>query len=110
MKCNVYLLKCDFGDHLLFKIGFSKRSVEKRVRELKTGNACEIKIVSIFSSIWAIKIESTLHRLYSSKRVSGEWFDLTEIDVDNFIFNCQLHHDNMELISSENTYFIDRNA
>jgi len=110
MKCNVYLLKCDFGDHLLYKIGFSKRPVEKRLNELKTGNACEIKIVNIFNSVWAIKIESTLHRLYSSKRVSGEWFDLNNDDVDQFINNCQLHHDNLELLSTTNTYYIDRNG
>lgn len=109
MKCNLYLLKCDFGDEVLYKIGFTKRSVENRVKELKTGNANEIKIISVFQSKWAIKIESTLHRLYSSKRVDGEWFELNQGDVKSFMDNCQMHHDNLELISTSNTYYIDRN-
>ncbi len=109
MNCNLYLLKCDFGDEVLYKIGFTKRSVESRIKELKTGNANEIKIVSVFQSKWAIKIESTMHRLHSSKRINGEWFELTPGDVKSFMDNCQTHHDNLELISATNTYYQDHN-
>lgn len=109
MSCNVYLLKCDFGDEVLYKIGFTKRAVASRVKELKTGNANDIKIISIFTSEWAIKIESTLHRLYSSKRIDGEWFELNTKDADAFMQNCQTHHDNFELLSTENTYYIEHN-
>ena len=110
MKSNVYLLKCDFGDQLLYKIGFTKRPVEKRLKELKTGNANEIKIVSVYNSEWSIKIESIFHRLYSSKRVAGEWFELSTTEVDNFLENCKLHQSNLELLSTTNTYYIDKNA
>lgn len=109
MKCNLYLLKCDFGDEVLYKIGFTKRSVESRLKELKTGNANDIKIISVYSSKWSIKIESILHRLYNSKRVNGEWFELSQNDVKSFMENCQTHHDNLELLSTSNTYYIERN-
>jgi hypothetical protein len=109
MSCNVYLLKCDFGDEVLYKIGFTKRPVTTRVKELKTGNANYIKIIHIFTSDLAIKIESTLHRLYNSKRINGEWFDLNNKDVELFMENCQTHHDNFELISTTNTYYIEHN-
>lgn len=107
---NVYLIESEYNDVTLYKIGITKREVEKRLKEFKTGNASNFRIVNTYKSKWGSKIESTLHRMYSTKRISGEWFNLEPEDISNFIPKCEAIHSNMELISTHNTYFIDKNS
>jgi hypothetical protein len=105
---TVYLLSSEINESKIYKIGFTKRNVESRIKEFQTGNASEIKIVETFKSKWGTKIESFLHRKFSNKKISGEWFNLNELDVDNFINNCQIIHNNYDHMNENNTYFIDR--
>lgn len=105
---NVYLISSEINGQKLYKIGITRRDVEKRLKELKTGNAAEMSLVECFSSKWGSKIEAHLHRLHSAKRVSGEWFELTQEDVDGFIDKCGQVHEGLNVIEAENTYFIDR--
>lgn len=106
---NVYLIESEYNDTTLYKIGITKRPVEKRLKEFKTGNASNFKIIDTFRSKWGTKIESTLHRYYSNKRVSGEWFNLEIDDINDFISRCESIHNNMELLASNNTYIIEKN-
>lgn len=105
---NVYLISSEINGQKLYKIGITKRDVEKRLKELKTGNAAEMSLVECFSSKWGSKIEAHLHRLHSAKRVSGEWFALEITDIEDFMSRCRQLHENLDIIESENTYFIDR--
>jgi hypothetical protein len=105
---NIYLISSEVNGQLLHKIGYTRRSVEKRIKEFKTGNASEFLIVDSFQSKWGTKIESQLHRIFKPKKVSGEWFLLTDDDVKKFKEYCITTHDNFELISTQNTYYIDR--
>ena len=106
---KVYLISSELNDHILYKIGITKREVKDRLKELKTGNAANLSIVNTFESKWANKIESNLHHLYERKRIEGskEWFNLEQTDVKEFIERCQTIHNNMELISKHNTWYID---
>ena len=104
MDYNVYLVCAEIGDERLYKIGYTKREVEKRVKELKTGNAADFYIVDSFKSKWGTKIEASLHRTYQHKKVNGEWFDLTKEDIEKFKKNCQLIHNNFEIIT-QSTYY-----
>jgi len=98
----IYLLK-DGNDK--YKIGITTRKSTKRIRELQTGNAEEIKLISEFKSKWYNKIEGTLHRRYHLNRLKGEWFDLKEKDTQNFISECQNIHDRFQMLEdSENPY------
>jgi len=105
---NIYLISSETNGKTLYKIGITKRSIPERLKELKTGNASELLIVDSFSSKWARKIEATFHRSLKQKRISGEWFDLSEEDISSFKSRCKAIHDNFELIESSNTYYIDR--
>jgi hypothetical protein len=107
---TVYLLSSEINGSKIYKIGFTKRNVENRIKEFQTGNASEIKIVETFKSKWGTKIESFLHRKFSNKKISGEWFGLNESDINNFIKSCQVIHNNYDTMSEINTYFIDRNG
>lgn len=105
---SIYLVCSEIGGQKLHKIGFTRRTPEKRIKEFKTGNASEIYLVDSFKSEWGTKIEALLHRVYSSKKVDGEWFDLDEQDVEMFRNHCLSIHSNLKLISEQNTYFLDK--
>jgi hypothetical protein len=105
---NIYLISSEINGHKLHKIGYTRRTIEKRIREFKTGNASDIYIVDSFQSEWGTKIEAQLHKIYKSKKVGGEWFELNEEDVSLFKEHCQRIHRNLEIISTQNTYFLDK--
>lgn len=105
---NIYLISSETNGQKLYKIGITKRAIEVRMKELKTGNAAELAIVDSFQSKWATKIEASLHRQFMPKKISGEWFQLEEQDLEDFKEKCRLLHDNFDLMESSNTYVIDR--
>ncbi len=107
MIYNVYLICSEFEGRRLFKIGYTRREVSKRIKELRTGNGSELYIVNQFKSKWGTKIESQLHRMYKSKKVNGEWFDLTDDDVKSFLERCKSTHDMLELITTNNTWYME---
>lgn len=94
----------------LHKIGYTKRRIEERIKEFKTGNASEFYIIDSFKSKWGTKIEASLHRTFNSKKIRGEWFNLTDEDLISFQERCQILHDNYELITKDNTYYLDRGS
>ncbi len=104
---KVYLISCGDIDKE-YKIGFTKRKVEDRIKSFKTGNSNTFEIVSVFESKWGSKIEAFLHRKFSCKNLGGEWFRLSEEEVKNFYKTCEYQHNIFELINNENTYIIER--
>jgi hypothetical protein len=112
MLIKVYLISCD-GDSCdgikKYKIGFTRRKVENRIKEFKTGNSSDFEIIHVYESKWGTKIESILHSMFKTKSINGEWFNLTYSDVESFIYECEKIHNTLEFMSRENTYIIDRN-
>ena len=49
-----------------------------------------------------------LHRQYRQRKINGEWFDLSESDINEFKSSCQSIHNNFELLVNNNTYVIGR--
>ena len=105
---NIYLVCSEINGEKLHKIGYTRRPIEKRIKEFKTGNASDIYLVDSFQSEWGTKIESQLHKIYKSKKVGGEWFELDDEDIRLFKERCQQIHRNLETISTQNTYFLDK--
>ena len=101
---KVYLLEC--GDK--HKIGFTRNSIEKRIKQMKTGNSDEFKILGSFESKWGTKIEAHLHRRYKDKKVSGEWFMLSEEDILTFELMCQEWHNVLEDITNNSTWVLNK--
>ena len=104
---NVYLVCSEIEGKKLYKIGYTRREVEKRIKEFKTGNASEFYIIDSFQSKWGTKIEAKLKRSYSHFNISGEWFDLPESEISKFKMICQKTHDNLDFLSTNNTFIID---
>lgn len=72
----LYILECKE----MYKIGIAT-DVARRVQHLKTGNPFDINVLLSIKVKSATTLEAFLHALYSDKRVSGEWFDLTVDDI-----------------------------
>ncbi len=108
MIFNVYLICAEVQGKKLYKIGFTRRTIEQRISEFKTGNGAEFYIVDSFKSKWGTKIESRIHKVFKSKKISGEWFDLDDNDLIEFKLSCERIHNIFDIIEKNNTYFIDR--
>jgi hypothetical protein len=71
----VYVVKSTLRD--IYKIGFSI-DPEKRIQALRCANP-EISLVALYPG--AITDEKYLHRYFSEKKVSNEWFSLKKEDL-----------------------------
>jgi hypothetical protein len=76
-ETNIYLMRD--GHTGLTKIG---RSKSPRCRE-KTLGATTPLIRLLWSHVGYAKDEKTLHQMFASKRVRGEWFNLSDKDVES---------------------------
>jgi hypothetical protein len=73
---NTYLMTDASG---YIKIGKSQ-NINKRLSTLKIGNPT-IKVINFLDK----NIEHELHTIYNSKRIVGEWFDLSSEDLQDII-------------------------
>ena len=101
---KVYLIECNNN----YKIGYTRKSIEQRIKQMKTGNSGNLNLVSYFESKWGTKIESHFHRKYKWKKVSGEWFNLTEEDVLTFELECKEWHNIFEDIDKNSTWVLNK--
>jgi len=108
---TVYLICSYIGENKVYKIGYTRRQVEDRIKDFKTSNCSSMVIIDYFKSKWGTKIESQLHKRFKSeqKGISGEWFSLTDEDISMFKTYCETIHNNFELVSNENTYYLEKN-
>jgi len=105
---NIYLICSEIEGDKLYKIGFTKRDINIRLREFKTANAADLYLVDSFKSKWGTTIEANLHRNFNNKKVSGEWFKLNEKDIETFQEKCQSIHDNLNYIEANNLYYKEK--
>lgn len=103
-KGNVYLL-AEWGTELRYKIGVTKNDVAKRVKQLKTGNSNDIKIINTYQSEHYRKIEGMLHRKFNHVREEGEWFTLTDEEVASFLGECKKAEDTLDFLYKNNSLF-----
>lgn len=102
---NVYLVSSEIEGDICYKIGYTRRDPQKRIKEMKTGNASHLKLENSFKSRWGTQIESLLHRYFKTKKISGEWFKLEREDINKFSQICEQAHNNLENLSENNLHF-----
>lgn len=90
----LYVLR--FGNEPIFKVGFTTRSVERRVRELSTGSARQLKTVAEFPVVQEVirQCEAHVHAEldHLKHREGGQEFFRFE-DQEKF---CALVHDSIK--------------
>lgn len=89
----------------LYKIGYTTNSVKSRLKVLKTGNPFIIECLLEYKTENYRKVEKWLHSRYNSKRLEGEWFQLTTKDIKGFIDECRLADDTIKFLSEHNTLY-----
>lgn len=94
-KAYVYILRVSSDG--IYKIGVSK-NVEKRVKQLQTGNPEPIEIVKTFLSEYPYKVESVMHRRFNRNHVQGECYYLSEQDIETFEESCKVCETNFSIM------------
>jgi hypothetical protein len=76
---KVYLL-ADDNNPTQYKIGIS-RNPRKRLHQITAGRPGAIRLIAIIETPDAAALEIELHSRFKSKNISGEWFRLSDEDV-----------------------------
>lgn len=73
-----------------YKIGSTKaKDVNKRLKQLQTGNSSELFIKESYETEHPFKLEKMLHNHFKSSNLIGEWFELSESDTEAFKRVCE---------------------
>ena len=102
----VYLIG-EIGNDGKYKIGSTRaKSVDKRLKQLQTGNSSQLYIKDSFETAHPFKLEKMLHNHFVDKSLIGEWFELSEADTEAFRSICE---DKMRVIESlkDNPYYFN---
>lgn len=73
---SVYVMECAG----FYKIGFSKNPKSRR-STIQTHNPLDVKLIASIKVHAYKDLEKELHALFSSKRLRGEWFELSYSDL-----------------------------
>ena len=82
----VYLI--EDRDNNRYKIGVTN-DLEKRLRNLQTGNSNHISIKESFQTQQPFKLEKMLHNKFRQYQYNNEWYELPTDDVEKFLFHCE---------------------
>jgi len=106
----IYLKFC--SELNLYKIGVSK-NLKQRNSALQTGNPYEIETLFNFLSSFPYRVETSLHKKLqayktdvNNTKLKGEWFNLTNDQVDNFYKDCQQIEQNIKFLIDSGNHFI----
>ena len=82
----IYLIR---NSHFEYKIGMTKQNVNRRLKQLQTGNSEDLELVKYLMVENYKKVEKSLHNHFSHKRINREWFNLSKNDVSDFEKNIR---------------------
>src|ERR1035437_7980310 len=88
-----------------YKIGVSK-SPNLRIKQLNTGNPELIKLIEVYQSDIAYKVEKVLHRRYAYARKKNEWFNLSLKEEVSFLNECKQIEEILNLLEKNKDVFI----
>lgn len=107
MKDIIYLIDANIPGENRFKIGItSEKRLQSRIKQLQTGASSELRLCNTYKTKYASLIEKTLHRNYQSKKLIGEWFELTNQDVFTFTETCSNIENNIKILAEQNNHYI----
>lgn len=107
-KGYVYLLmSVDSSDEITYKIGITRRDINKRIKELQTGNGNKITLLKSYRTKNFLKVERFLHKKYgmSKTEAMNEWRTLTDENVLSFISDCEKADENIEFLLKNNSLY-----
>lgn len=104
MNKIVYLI---VANNQNYKIGITtQRNLNRRIKTLQTGNSDKLEVVKTYPTNYASLIERTLHREFSTKKINGEWFNLSVSDVLTFEDKCRNIENNINILKNQDNDYI----
>lgn len=100
---KIYLIKEQ--DTNYYKIGITSLPIEKRIKQLQTGNAHHITLIDFYETKYK-KVEQFVHGKFMHFKVKGEWFDLPLDEVIQFKRTCRCCEEEY-LYLKEHNHFIN---
>ena len=92
-----------------YKIGSTKaKDVNKRLKQLQTGNSSELFIKESYETEHPFKLEKMLHNHFKSSNLIGEWFELSENDTEAFRKVCEEKEKIISSLKNNPFYFNTR--
>lgn len=92
-----------------YKIGSTKaKDVNKRLKQLQTGNSSELFIKESYETEHPFKLEKMLHNHFKSSNLIGEWFELSESDTEAFKMVCEEKEKIISSLKNNPFYFNTR--
>jgi len=88
-----------------FKIGESNDPIA-RCKNLQTGNKRKLEIYkTIFCATKqaAQTLEATIHERFNARRINGEWFKITAVEIDDLCLEIQQLRE-AEIIAAQQRY------
>lgn len=98
----VYLIT---NDYCHYKIGITTKTIEKRIKQLQTGNSEKIFIVKHYYTEHHRQLEAWLHRKFNDKRLEGEWFELDDSIILDFENICKSIESTIHLLKEQNPFY-----
>lgn len=95
----VYLLG-DSEKENCFKIGMTRGNIDKRIKQLQTGNCGKIYLFDYFETEHPKFIERSMHIKFRNKNMLNEWYELNIQDITNFKEYCQLFENNAKSLKN----------
>lgn len=104
MEGYVYLLEEEDNEGF-YKIGSTRsKDINKRLRQLQTGNPKRLLLKDFFHTNHVFKLESMLHNRYKTTNIINEWFELSEEDINNFQDICKKFQEIIDALE-DNPFF-----
>ena len=94
----IYFIK-DNSDQV--KIGYTKRNVQKRVKELNSPN---LSVILEFESKYPTQLEKALHFRFKQHNIEREWFNLADSTIDELKNICHILEDSINSIKEQNNF------
>ena len=76
----IYFIKVEGRD--IFKIGITAKNVKSRIANIQTSCPYPIELYATYESDDYENEEAELHERFKDRQTSGEWFNLTPLEVD----------------------------
>jgi len=101
----VYLIGQEDNDSY-YKIGSTRaKDVNKRVKQLQTGNSSKLYLCESFETSKPFKLEQMLHNRLKYKKKLNEWFELDAKNARNEFVELCIFYDNIIKSLKENPFF-----
>ena len=99
---TIYLIQQDGTNN--YKIGITQKDPNKRLEELQIGSGNVLTLIYFFETKFGFKLETILHKHFSSQKINSEWFLFIEEEVEEFKRVCFLQEKNLEALK-DNPFF-----